>query len=91
MVTPEDHYQFLKKHYRAKRFEDRNGKDWGVNYSRNIAAHHYKDLQDFGYSLIGRHESANGECVIYDADLNQLESVPKRSPRPVEMGGSDHD
>ncbi|MDH8458393.1 hypothetical protein QIG84_28520, partial [Klebsiella pneumoniae] len=63
------------------------GKVWGANYSRNIAAHHYKDLQDFGYSLIGRHESANGECVIYDSDLNLLESTPERSRQSAKLGG----
>lgn len=78
MVTQEEHYQFLQKRYLAKRFEGRNGNGWGNDYSRNIAAHHYKDLEDFGFSLIGRHESANCECVIYDADLKLLESIPKR-------------
>ncbi|MDE9483962.1 hypothetical protein KKJ06_20530 [Xenorhabdus bovienii] len=78
MVTPEGHYQFLKKHFRAKRFEERNGNVWGDNYSHNIAAHHYKDLKYYGYSLIGQHKAVNGEGVIYDANLTLLESIPQK-------------
>lgn len=80
MVTQEEHYQFLKKYYRSRRFEERNTAVWGTNYSRNIAAHGYKHLQEFGYGLISRHSSVTGEGIIYDVELNLLDSIPKRSP-----------
>lgn len=78
MVTPDTHYAFLKKHYRHNRFEGRNDSAWGADYSMRIANYRYDDLRDSGFSLISAHESASGEAVIYDADLNLLDSVPTR-------------
>lgn len=90
MVTYDELYQFLKTHYRPERFEKRNGNGWDKNYSHHIAAYTHKELVDFGYSLISRHESRTGEAVIYDRDLNILDSIPKKLPVTVQ-GEMTHD
>lgn len=78
MVSQEQLYNFLKKHYRHERFEGRNGKTWGESYSINIANHSYRDLADYGYSLISSHESATGKAVIFDTNLNVMAGIPKK-------------
>ncbi|WP_272654107.1 hypothetical protein [Providencia sp. PROV091] len=76
MVTPEQHYEFLKQHYRASRFEERNNSSWGTAYSQHIADYRYEELQTVGYSLISSHESTTGDAIIYDAELNKLDTIP---------------
>ncbi|EOC0011682.1 hypothetical protein ACI0X9_003369 [Cronobacter turicensis] len=78
MVKPEDHYKFLKQYYRHERFEGRNEKSWGTDYSKRIANYQYEDLSEYGYSLIGCHESASGKAIIYDTQLNILDAIPRK-------------
>ncbi|PHM72243.1 hypothetical protein [Xenorhabdus sp. KJ12.1] len=77
MVTPEQHYEFLKKHYREQHFEGRNIQGWGENYSRIIAEYRYKDLQKYGFDIIEYHKSATNKAICYDINLNLITCLPK--------------
>ncbi len=91
MVTPEQHYEFLKQHYRAARFEERNNDSWGTAYSQHIADYRYEELQTLGYSLISSHESATGDAIIYDAELNKLDTIPGKKETATTQEHISHD
>jgi len=65
----ESFYAFLKANYRHSRFESRNGKDWGNDYSHRLARRSYDDLIKTGHGLISRHESQGNQIIKYDYRL----------------------
>lgn len=75
MPTYEAFYAFLKKHYRHERFEGRNGKVWGEDYSHVVARSSYEMLKATGSGVISRHESNSGEPVSYDQSLSSTRSA----------------
>lgn len=82
MVTYDELYQFLKARYKHSRFEGRNGNGWDSDYSHIVARGDYAALQERGYSMISRHEAANGEGCTYDHNLNILTGTPGINGNP---------
>lgn len=70
--SDEEHYEFLKKHYRPEFFEGRNNSVWGADYSYNLARSDMVMLEKYGYSIILKHESLTGETIYYDRSLTIL-------------------
>ena len=62
-------YEFLTAHYKPSRFQGRDGKEWGENYSRNVCASYQDDLDHRGYACISRYESATNMPLKFNADL----------------------
>lgn len=76
MPTYEELYAFLKARYKHERFAGRDSQDWGGNvpYSETVTWGRLKHLERFGFDLISRHESATGEGVYYNANLEIIAS-----------------
>lgn len=70
-------YTFLKANYRYERFEGRNCKDF-PDYAGDVTRGRLRDLEQRGYDLISRHESASGRAIYFRPDLSIIptEDVP---------------
>lgn len=70
MITIEDVYDFLKKHYKPSRFEESpDCKDF-PNCCKEIAQDCFDSLLKNGYSCISRYETKTGEDMFFDSELN---------------------
>ena len=78
-------YDFLRIHYKASRFQGRDGKEWGENYSRNICASYQDQLDHTGYACISRHESATNMPLKFNA---AIEIVPEREGNRINRMGN---
>ena len=58
---------FLDTFYRHDRYEGRDGKVWGDDYSQSIKDSCELDLEQHGYCLISRHDSRTGDIVAFYA------------------------
>jgi len=72
MKSYQEIYDFIKTNYKHSRFEGRNTKEWGQNYSHNIVQHHIEQLTNYGISHISKHECVNGKGIKFNAGLNIL-------------------
>ena len=78
-------YEFLTAHYKPSRFQGRDGKEWGENYSRNVCASYQDDLDHRGYACISRYESATNMPLKFNA---ALEIVPEREGNRLNRMGN---
>ncbi|MBL5885647.1 hypothetical protein L6R44_10640 [Enterobacter cloacae complex sp. ECC445] len=62
-------YDFLKKHYKPSRFEERNGDIWGYDYSRRLTRSAIEDLDKYGKSYVSRFEDRAGDGFAFGRDL----------------------
>lgn len=94
MGSYEDFYQFLKSWYLHSRFEGRNDKSWGENYSHVVAKSHYENLEKHGKGCISMYESRTATVIWYDQELNILNAdappgqIQKRAGRLTSIIGS---
>lgn len=75
MKNYDELYAFLKARYKPSRFEGRNDRDY-PDYSHIVARHRMEDLERQGYDIISHHESVSGEMVIFDGELQILDTPP---------------
>lgn len=71
-------HEFLNAHYKHDRFEGRNGKTWGEEYSMNIARDRMKDISKGLYTCISAHDSKTGEAVWFNYRLIAMDKPPER-------------
>lgn len=57
--------EFLTKYRRVDRFTGRDGKEWGLDYSKKIINSHHKELLLFGITWISPFESNTGTVVSF--------------------------
>lgn len=94
MPTYEEFYEFLKSWYLHSRFEGRNDKTWGEDYSHIVARGHYEMLEKQGKGLISMYESRTATVIHYDQSLNILNpdvppgQIQKSSGRLTSVYGS---
>ena len=72
MPTLDEMYAFLKAHYKAERFELRNGA-WCPNYSELVAQSSLEQLEKTGVGFISHHEAASGRVIKFDKELRIME------------------
>ena len=60
--------QFLTKYRRVDRFTGRDGKEWGLDYSKKISKSHHKELLIYGITWISPFESNTGTVVAFKID-----------------------
>ncbi|HBC0308493.1 TPA: hypothetical protein I8P22_002414 [Salmonella enterica subsp. enterica serovar Napoli] len=72
MTDKDNHYRFLRDHYKHERFEGRNSPVWGHDYAAYIERSARESLEKYGFSVISCHESKTGEAIFYDRKLNVL-------------------
>ncbi len=70
MKTYAEVYVFLKAHYKPSRFEGR-----GKDAAERIARDRLKDLQQYGYFIISRHEARDGEGGTFDENFRHLQGL----------------
>lgn len=83
-------YAFLKENYRHSRFEGRNGKEWGNDYSHRLARRSYDDLINTGHGLISRHESQGNQIIKYDYRLLNINADLAPTDYPATTGSLTH-
>lgn len=71
MPTEAQMREFLRRHYKAERFEGRDGPVWG-DYSAAVTRSHLADLAEHGTGFISQYESVTGKTVKYDASLTAI-------------------
>lgn len=69
MPTFEELYAFIKENYRPSRFEERNGKGWGSDYSECIVKSYYEELSKHGKAHVSRHEDIKMHGFSFDRNL----------------------
>ena len=52
--------EFLDKYYKSDRFRGR-----GKEYADGLIVSYEKDLSDYGYTLISRHDSNTGQVIYF--------------------------
>ena len=57
--------EFLAKYRRVDRFTARDGKEWGLDYSKKIINSHHKELLFYGITWIPPFESNTGAVVSF--------------------------
>jgi len=63
-------YEFVFRNYKHDRFEGRNTKEWGEDYSLRIVRDYMQTLQENGIAYISKHESVTGQFIKFGLDLN---------------------
>lgn len=86
----ESFYAFLKANYRHSRFEGRNGKEWGDDYSHRLAKRDYEALVSNGFGFISRHESQGNQIVKYDYRLLNINADLNPADYPAVKGNLTH-
>lgn len=70
--TEQQMREFLRAHYKADRFELRDTRGWGADYSQCIVRSRIEDLRRYGVSYISLHESVSGKTLKFNVDLQML-------------------
>lgn len=72
--------EFILPLYRPSRLKERNSGYW-EGYIDDVAENHMRYLDSRGWSLISHHDSMSGQTVIFDKDLNIIESDVIEHPK----------
>jgi len=65
-------YQFLKLHYKASRFADRDKPGIWHDYSSCVTRSHIESLKRYGISWISQHEDKAGNGFKFNVQLHIL-------------------
>lgn len=65
-------YQFLKLHYKASRFAERDQPGIWHDYSSCVTRSHIESLEKYGISWISQHEDKAGNGFKFNAQLQIL-------------------
>ena len=63
---------FLTEYYRSSRFLDRDGPEWGKNYTDIVTQSRLEELEKHGITCVSRFESNRGRSIWFDRSLTVL-------------------
>ena len=90
MPEVEDLYEFLKREYRHTRFAGRDNNTWGNDYSRRVMKHHIERLENYGFSMISRHDAKNPDGIKFDRSLGIIPEQNNQADYPRNHGHLTH-
>ncbi len=70
--TYDELYEFVFRNYKHERFEGRNTKEWGEDYSLRIVRDYMQTLNDNGIAYISKFESVTGQFIKFGPDLKPI-------------------